>query len=194
MSKNDPVVYRKRRNRQIQHTKSLDSRNRTTHEIDVTTVTHYHLHISEPTIRRIYMIVGLILGIIGHKIYIQYHQFIFLFLRKVPGFLFNLTPFARSILDNSNFRFVFYVGAIFSLLAFIIIFIILYDSIYGFFTSLLISFVFLYAYLYLNFAICHLIIKIPIYFKVLSTLAIILFNIIAFFIIICIIAIFTDIF
>lgn len=175
---NKPANYRKHQNKTTKYQKSLDNNNVTVHEYDIHTVTDYHFQISEPSIRKIYLVVGFILGIIIHKIYIQNIELIQKYSHEAKNFLFNLTPFARNIMSNDNFKYVFNISIICTILVTIVIFITMLTDDISFFISLIISFVFLFAFLYLNFAICHLIIKIPIYFKVLSFIAIIISNII----------------
>jgi len=178
MGESKPPIYKKHKDKNIQHTKSLDKLNRTIHEYNIHTVTNYHFRISEPTIRKIYLIFGFVFGIIIHIFYIQNYSLLSKYVKNIKIFLFNITPFARSILKNANFRYVFYISTVLTLLISIIFFRIIWSDYKKVILSLIVTLIFSFAYLYLNFAVCHLIIKIPIYFKILATLTIIISNII----------------
>jgi len=178
MNEIKPASYSKNKDKKIQYTKSLDETNKTIHHYDIEVITKYHIEISEPTIRKIYLIIGLIFGVTIHKFYLENKAFIFQYAENIKVFLFRLTPFARDIMTNTNFKFVFYISIVLTLLISILVYDIFYCRLKKIILSLFFTFIFLFAYLYLNFAVCHLMIKIPIYFKVLSTLAIIISNII----------------
>jgi len=92
---------------------------------------------------------------------------------------YSLTPFSKSILKNPQFKYVFTIGTIISVLVIIIFTIFLkYESNKSIISIILYSIVVAFIYIYINFGICHIIIKIPIWFKFLSTIAIIIFNLI----------------
>lgn len=182
-----PNSYSKSKNKSVAHTKSLDTQSKTIHEYNIYTTVHRRFVISEPTIRKLCVLLGFIFGIIFHTIYIQNFDFISK-INNIKSILFNFTPFAQEIMNNTNFKYVFIIGVVLTLLASIAFFCINFIEFENkhIFILLLMTLFFSFIYLYLNFAICHLIIKIPIYFKILSTIAIIVSNIIFFFIIIVI--------
>lgn len=174
--------YKKISNRTTKYTKTLDNNNKTIHSYEVHIVTDYHFSISEPTVRKICIFIGLVLGVIIHELYIQNIEIISKYVQSLKEVLFYLTPFARKIISNENFRYVFSVGIVLTIIVSILFFITMWIESEKLVTTIIVSIFFSFIYLYLNFGICHLIIKIPVYFSILSVIAIIISNIITGFI------------
>lgn len=175
-------IYHKKKNKNITHKKSLDAKNKTVHDYTIVTTTMRYFHITEPTLRKIHLIIGFILGVFFHYIYTSYNSLIMKYFIKTKNFIYFCTPFARKIVQEKNFNYIFKIGTILSIIIVLIFFFVLISEKKLNIFSFLLTIIFCLIYLYLNFGICHLLIKIPKFFKIISTILILIINIIVGFI------------
>lgn len=175
-------IYNKKKSKKITHEQSLNEKNKTVHNYTIETNTMRHIHIAESTIRRIHLIIGFILGTLIHYIYTSYTAPINNYIIKIKNSIYFCTPFARKIVQENTFNYIFRVGTILTVIIVLICFLILIDEKKLNILSFLLLAIFCFVYLYFNFGICHLLIKIPKFFKIISTILIIIINIIVGFI------------
>lgn len=171
-------------NTQTDRSKTYDLKNGTTHTINISKKITWEININELTIRKFLFILGVVIGFSSYYFYSKYTVTIWSFLNKAKMFVFNISPFASDMLEVPNFKYAFIFGCVFTGIGILIIFCCGISVRKNIFLILLICIIFSAVYLYLNFGLCYLIIKIPIFYKVISSILMIVINLFGMYIVI----------
>lgn len=172
--------------------KSCNVNNQTVYVFEKTKLIRQKIQITESFIRKVIFVIGVLVGILLKPILglvidlvskVKFNNFFPLLDKLYTDFslCFHIfIPFSKDIFNNSKFQYVFKFSTILSLLAILFFLSFLFWGINNYYSvseNIIFTFLFVFIYVNTNFWICHLIIKITVWFKILSFLAIIISNI-----------------
>lgn len=172
---------RRNKNRQILHGKKISSNNKTIHHYSFESYSRWDITINDSIIKLFIYIFGFITGILSFYLYDTKKYIIIL--QKLNVFkkmVYNISPFSNKMLDNEDFKYIFIFSFVCTIIATLTLFVVLLYHIkkHKIVCSFFITLIFFIIYLYLNFFFCLLLIKIPIYVKIISSIILIISNLI----------------
>lgn len=178
--------YNRSIDKEKSHTKTLDSKNRTIHNYSFLKVTKINIQVTDNFIKFLLFCLGTIVGALFHSLLLKYSIQITNFLIYVKNNVERLNPFISELYKGeSNFRYIFnfsFVVVIVITIVYIVFFtILLSDNLNCYKRYILFIPIFMLFFLLaivINFQLCKLLIKIPKYFKIISSILSIIINLI----------------
>lgn len=168
------------------HIVEYDSSNKKFHNFYAFKISKWHIRISDFTYKLLKLVVIIACyllifefknGIILDKI-LWVNDIIFSCIKKIGLFLFNCTPFSSKMMQNPDFKYAIILATVFIVISSIINLFIFIDETDNVIPTILLSVIAGILNLHIHYEICYIIIKIPVFYKVLAFIALLLSNII----------------